>query len=58
MSAAVARARRRIGAIVERRDDRAIVIVRPAAQALPEPAALERPRSLVRRPEDEPEVLL
>ncbi|KVQ20257.1 hypothetical protein [Burkholderia cepacia] len=58
MSAAVARARRRIGAIVERRDDRAIVIVRHAAQALLEPAALERHRSLVSRHEDELEVLL
>ncbi|CAB3771160.1 hypothetical protein B7G54_10770 [Burkholderia puraquae] len=58
MSAVVARARRRIGAIVERRDDRAIVIVRHAAQALLEPAALERHRALVSRHEDELEVLL
>ncbi|WP_174948199.1 hypothetical protein, partial [Burkholderia lata] len=58
MSAVVARARRRIGAIVERRDDRAIVIVRHAAQALLEPAALERHRALVNRHEDELEVLL
>ena len=58
MSAAVARARRRIGAIVERRDDRAIVIVRHAAHALLEPAALERHRTLVSRHEDELEVML
>ncbi|WP_321860791.1 hypothetical protein [Burkholderia cenocepacia] len=58
MSCAVARARRRIGAIVERRDDRAIVIVRHAAQALLEPAALERHRALACRHEDELEVLL
>ncbi|MBN3837530.1 hypothetical protein, partial [Burkholderia sp. Ac-20344] len=58
MSAAVARARRRIDAIVERRDDRAIVIVRHAAQALLDPAALERHRALVSRHEDELEVLL
>ncbi|OXI34731.1 hypothetical protein CFB89_08375 [Burkholderia sp. AU16741] len=54
----MARARRRIGAIVERRDDRAIVIVRQAAQALLEPAALERHRALASRHEDELEVLL
>ncbi|CAB3746169.1 hypothetical protein GQ57_10480 [Burkholderia sp. MSh2] len=58
MSAAVARARRRIGAIVERRDDRAIVIVRHAAQTLLEPAALARHHALVSRHEDELEVLL
>ncbi|KWU23077.1 MULTISPECIES: hypothetical protein [Burkholderia cepacia complex] len=58
MSCAVARARRRIGAIVERRDDRAIVIVRHAAQALLGPAALERHRALAYRHEDELEVLL
>ncbi|VWD26489.1 hypothetical protein BLA50215_04328 [Burkholderia lata] len=45
----MARARRRIGAIV---------IVRHAAQALLEPAALERHRVLVSRHEDELEVLL
>ncbi|MGT0246083.1 hypothetical protein [Burkholderia pyrrocinia] len=58
MSCAVARARRRIGAIVERRDDRAIVIVRHAAHALLEPAALDRHRALASRHEDELEVLL
>ncbi|WP_069705117.1 hypothetical protein [Burkholderia seminalis] len=58
MNCPVARARRRIGAIVERRDDRAIVIVRQAAQALLEPAALERHRVLAYRHEDELEVLL
>nr|WP_144020644.1 hypothetical protein [Burkholderia sp. AU33423] len=58
MSAGVARARRWVGAIVERRDDRALVIVRQAAQALLEPAALERHRALVDRHEDELEVLL
>ncbi|WP_175881434.1 hypothetical protein [Burkholderia sp. BCC0044] len=58
MSCAVVRARRRIGAIVERRDDHAIVIVRHAAHALLEPAALERHRALAYRHEDELEVLL
>ncbi|PXX33551.1 MULTISPECIES: hypothetical protein [Burkholderia] len=58
MSCAVARARRRIGAIVERRDDRAIVIVRHAAHALLEPATLDRHRALASRHEDELEVLL